>query len=461
MDELRTAFDPEQFRRHGHKLVDHLADYLNGVLEGKGPVHPWIEPEKRLANWPKIETPAPNLSQIFSDLIEQSQHLHHPSYVGHQMAVPLPLTALADLATSVLNNSSAIYEMGPSGVLIEKRCLEWMAKTLGYSPEADGVFTSGGTLGNLTALLAARQKKGGGNCFLVSDQAHYSIDRAVKIMGWGEEGLEKVPVDEKFKMRVEALEPTLRKARDAGKRVIGISANACSTSTGSFDPLPEIAAFAKKQGLWFHADGAHGAATCLSEKYRSLVKGIEQADSVVWDAHKMLMVPALTTAVLFKDGTDSFETFSQEASYLFQKSAREEWYNPCHRTLECTKRDFAFRLYLVLRAYGQGLFADYVTRQYDLARAFARKLEDTDDFEIAIKPESNIVCFRYTAMKSADLDSFHTQVRKKIIASGKTYLVQAQLPKGVYLRTTIMNPFTTEEVLENVIQEVRAEFEKL
>jgi len=471
MDELRAAFDPEAFRREGHALVDQLAGYLTKTLDGKGPVHPWLEPEDRLKLWPDPSVRTSTPLQVIQELLEQSQHIHHPGFVGHQMAPPLPLAALADLASSVLNNSSAIYEMGPAGVLIEKRVVDWMNRSLGYGPDSDGFFTSGGTLGNLTALLAARQAKGGEDpwtegtrepfCFLVSEHAHYSIDRAVKIAGWGEAGVIKIPVDDQFRLSLDALKPAYEKAKSEGKRVIGISASACSTATGSFDPLEGIADFAEARGLWFHVDGAHGASTILSKKYRGLLKGIDRADSIVWDPHKMMMTPALTTAVLFKRGDDSYRTFAQKASYLFQKGAKEEWFNPSQRTLECTKRDFSFRLYLVLRTYGAELFGDYVTRQFDLARSFAAKLRTTKDFEVPVDPQANIVCFRYVGKKNADLDVLHTQVRRKIIEAGKFYLVQTKLPTGVHLRTTLMNPFTTESQLDELVEAIRAEFTRV
>lgn len=471
MDELRSAFNPETFRQQGHALVDALAGYLSGALRGEGPALPWKEPEERLKEWPSPEVRAADPAALFATLLAQSQHVHHPGSFGHQVAPPLPLTALADLAVSILNNSLAVYEMGPASILVEKKVIEWMGRRLGYGPASNGVFTSGGTLGNLSALLAARQAKGGKDCwnegtrepfcFLASNYSHYSIDRAAKIAGWGGGGIELVDVDEQFRMRVEALGPALEKARAAGKKVLGICASACTTATGAFDPIDAIADFAEANGLWLHVDGAHGASATLSEKYRHLVRGISRADSVVWDPHKMMMTPSLTTAVLFKNGDDSYRTFAQQASYLFQKGAREEWFNPSHRTLECTKRDFAFRLYVVLRVYGEKLFADYLDRQFDLARDLARKINDTDDFALAAEPQANIVCFRYVGKKIADPDALHTQVRRKIVARGKFYLVQTKLPNGVHLRVTLMNPFTTVEHVSELLEEIRSEFARV
>ncbi len=140
-------------------------------------------------------------------------------------------------------------------------------------------------------------------------------------MGWGAEGLIPVPVDERFKMRADALDGALRQAHASGRKVIAVSASSCSTATGAFDPLEPIADFCRQHGLWLHVDGAHGASASLTPKYRSLLAGIERADSVVWDAHKMLLMPALLTAVVFRNGSPSFHAFAQHASYLFAGAA--------------------------------------------------------------------------------------------------------------------------------------------
>lgn len=463
---LEKAYDPEAFRKLGHALVDRLADYYQAVLKGEVPLHPWMDPEARDLFWKDSLDQAPaDPLPVLEQYIAQSQHVHHPGYVGHQMGVPPPLTALADLATSALNNSAAIYEMGPSGTMIERAVTRWMAGLVGYGPESDGIFTSGGTLGNLTALLAARQSRAGGDpwaegtreklCFLVSGQAHYSVDRAARIMGWGEQGIEKVDVDGEFRLRPDRLQTALDSARKKGRKVIGVVASCCSTSTGSYDPIPPIADFCMLHDLWLHVDGAHGAAAAVTEKYRSLVEGIERADSIVWDAHKMLLSPALTTVVLFKRREDSIATFPTQASYIFQKSAGEEWYNLCHRTLECTKRDFTFRLYLLLKTYGPEIFSEYVTRQYDLARSFATVLRGEKDFELLLEPQSNIVCFRHLKGEGKERDQHQARVRQELLKGGKFYCVQTTMPTGIFLRTTLMNPFTSEDKLRGLLEEIR------
>ncbi|PTL83028.1 aminotransferase class V-fold PLP-dependent enzyme [Vitiosangium sp. GDMCC 1.1324] len=468
---LAAAYDPEHFRQLGHRLVDQLADHLARTTRREGPVLPWAPPSTHLEHFPADfpEQPSGDLSELLARVLDASHHLHHPRYVGHQVSAPLPMAALCDLVSSLLNNGMAVYEMGPVSTAMEHNVLRWMAGVLGLPEGSGGVLTSGGSAGNLTALLAARQAKAGYDAWsggptagppltvLVPESAHYCIARSTKVMGWGAEGVTPVPVDARYRLRPEALEDALASARRAGRRPIAVVASAGSTATGAFDPLEAVADFCEKHGLWLHVDGAHGASTALSPRYRHQVKGIERADSVVWDAHKMMMMPALITAVLFRDGTRSFEAFAQEASYLFTGQDTRRWSDVALRTLECTKEMMALKLYTCLRVLGTKLFADYITDTFDLTRRFADRLQSSGDFELAVPPDCNIVCFRHTprGVPASELDALQVRLRESLITSGDFYLVQTTLGGRVWLRTTLINPLTTDADLDALLEALR------
>jgi L-2,4-diaminobutyrate decarboxylase len=470
-DRIATAYDAERFRRQGHQLVDQLADYLASTSRGDAlPVLPWAPPEENLARFPASfpEEPSGELAPFMARVLGNSNHLHHPRYVGHQVSAPLPLAVLCDFVSSLLNNGMAVYEMGPASTAMEHNVLRWMAGQLGLPESAGGVLTSGGSAGNLTALLAARQAKAGFDAWnegasagppltvLVAETAHYCLARSTKVMGWGAGGLTPVPVDANFRLRPDALEGALAAATRAGRRPIAVVASAGSTSTGAFDPLDAVADFCQRHGLWFHVDGAHGASAALSPTFRHQLKGIERADSVVWDAHKMMMMPALITAVLFRDGSRSFEAFAQEASYLFGQDTRP-WNDIGLRTLECTKEMMALKLYTCLSLLGTRLFSDYVTATFELARRFAQRLQASGDFEVPVSPDCNILCFRHTprGVPASRLDALQSRLRQRLITQGDFYLVQTTLPTGVYLRTTLINPLTTDAELDALMEALR------
>ncbi|MBI3783163.1 MAG: pyridoxal-dependent decarboxylase [Deltaproteobacteria bacterium] len=470
MDDLRRAFDPEVFRSTGHVFVDQLADYLAAALRGTTPVLPAISPGEIVRVWGSEfpEQATGGLQSLLQRVIESSNHLHHPRYIGHQVTAPLPMAALCDLAAALLNNGMAVFDMGPAATAMERSVVGWMARQLGFGPAADGVLTSGGSVGNLTALLAARQAKAGFDVWsegahagpplavLASDQTHYCVQRAVQIMGWGAGGVVVVPSDAGYRMRTNALGDAFRRAQHAGRSVIGVVASAGSTATGAFDPLESIADFCRDNDLWLHVDGAHGASLVLSERHRGLLRGIERADSVVWDAHKMLLMPALVTGVLFRDGARSYQAFAQEATYLFAgEEPQERWFDIGARTLECTKKMLSFKIYAALQVYGTRLFGDYLARTIDLAQRFAARLREAPDFEIAVEPQCNILCFRHVPPGVADLDALQLQVRQRLLETEGFYLVQTRLRGKQFLRTTLINPFTSDADLEALMHEIR------
>jgi L-2,4-diaminobutyrate decarboxylase len=468
---IPSPFDPEDFRKEGHILVDHLSDYLGDALSGKEmPVLPWNDPDllAEKFSFGSADGEAEPLDDFIKRIIDNSIHIHHPRYIGHQVTCPLPVTALVQFCTTLLNNGAAIYEMGPVNMAMEKNVIKKFGALIGYNEGYDGIFTHGGTAGNLTAMLAARQVKTNYNIwedgvkendrpgYLISEQAHYSVGRNVKIMGLGEESIVKVPVDSNFRMRTDLLEEIKSSAEKKGIRIISVVASSCSTATGTYDDLEKIADFCEKYDLWLHVDGAHGMGVLFSEKYKCLVKGIDRADSVVIDFHKMLLVPALNSLVMFRNGEKSYETFAQKASYLFQKSQKNLWYNSAIRTIECTKSALGIIAYTALKYYGNSYYKQYIDSRYDLAKTFSGMVKADGNFELAVEPQSNIVCFRYApeGYDEKTINKTNTAIRDKIIKEGSFYIVQAELDGKIWIRLTIINPVTSLDDLKELATKI-------
>ena len=468
---IPSPFDPEKFRKDGHILVDQLADYLDDALSGKVmPVLPWKDPDKLAEDFSFDSAGGEDepLDAFIKRILDKSIHIHHPHYIGHQVTSPLPATVLVQFCTTLLNNGAAIYEMGPVNMAMEKNVIKKFGSLIGFKPGFDGIFTHGGTAGNLTAMLAARQSKTDYNIwedgvkekdrpgYLISEQSHYSVSRNANIMGLGDASIIKVPVDYHFKMRTELLEKAKSDAEAKGIHVISVVASSCSTATGSYDNLEAVADFCEKWNLWMHVDGAHGLGVLFSDKYRDRIKGIERADSIVIDFHKMLLVPALNTLVMFKNGEKSFETFAQKASYLFQKSQKNVWYNSAIRTIECTKSAMGIIAYAAMKYYGRNYYKEYIESRYDLTAEFSQMVKSTANLQLATEPESNIVCFRFATEKCSDLtlNKINSEIRDRIIKEGSFYIVQTELEGDLWLRLTIINPITTISDLKDLLKRV-------
>lgn len=292
---------------------------------------------------------------------------------------------------------------------------------------------------------------------VVHSDAHYSVARSVGILGLGTDNLVRAPLDDKRRMDPKQLASLIRK----GHTVIAVASSACATPIGAFDPIAEIAEVCQTHQVWLHVDAAHGGSACFSQKYRHLVKGLDQADSVVWDAHKMMFVPALCAFVFYRNAEHRFTAFQQNAPYLFDPCAPGiAEYDSGLKTVECTKRGATMGLWGTWSLFGPGLFEDLVDVTFDLGRTFYEKLLSAPDFEPLHKPQCNIVAFRHIPQSmqhasSQELGDFQLELRRRIIESGEFYLVPTQFNGFGALRVTLINPLTTPDHLDDLMDTLR------
>lgn len=411
--------------------------------------------------------------------LKHTNHLNHPHYLGHQVAVPQDLSGIPELIHGTINNPSSLYEMGPAGGTLEGFMINWMLDKVGWLQGRDyydfkflpgkssGFLTHGGSLANLSALAAARAhaapetwKQGNPNNLVVmgAATAHYSVARALSLLGLGSDAFYPIPVNRNEVMDPSYLEEAYQNIQASGKQVMCVVANACATSTGLFDPIDRIGDFCQKHQLWFHVDGAHGAAALIAPKSKKYLKGIEKADSIIWDAHKMMRVPALCTAVLYKDFSHQAGAFQQKGSYVFHDD-EVVGMDSMPYTVECTKSALGTKLFWTFALEGEAALANYVDHTFALAQEFYTLLQEETFFEIPYFPESNILCFRYT--KDHSSDEFQKQLRYKIINNHNYYLTSCMMNGKRHLRVVLMNPQTRMGHLRGLIEEIRTTSEEL
>jgi len=496
---IDVAYDPKLTRECGMILVDVLADHLQRVQAGETSVQNWRDPEENIAKAAELLGLDPILNRndvatCFHDLIrvslERGQNLNHPRCVGHQVPAPLPLVGLFDAITTMTNQVQGVYEMGPWGIAAERAVIDQVGQQIGYADgEFGGLVTSGGSLGNLTAMLAARNEvcpriweSGGGTgprgqtsdgdtgqsststdrspVFIVQDDAHYCIDRAAGVMGIGTSQVIRVPLDDCRRMDVAALGQVLARMQVEQVPVIAVVAVACTTAVGAFDPLDPIADLCSEYGVWLHVDAAHGGAACFSRTHRHLVKGLHRADSVVLDAHKMMFVPAVCALVFYKNRKHRFRAFEQSAPYLFDPSAPDmSEYDNGMVTFECTKRSAALGLWGTFAIFGTQLFEELVDQVFAMAKYLAGLITESDEFALFLQPTANIVVFRYLPQGSESasdqqLSQLQLRLRREMLESGFAYLTQTCLDGQIYLRCTIMNPLTDRSHLDQIVSEL-------
>ncbi|MCG6860887.1 MAG: diaminobutyrate decarboxylase [Chromatiaceae bacterium] len=414
------------------------------------------------------------LRRFMDRYLETIINLHQPGYMGHQVAVPHQAAGFGALIDGLTNNPMAIYEMGPGAAAIEYFVVNWMLEKIGWTPSplepgrqtggryGGGVLTHGGSLANLTALITARTairpdawRTGhqGGNqnelAVMAPGNNHYSIERAVGILGLGTGNIYAIPTDARGAMDPRALPHTLARIRSDGKTPLALIANACSTAVGVYDRLRPIGEFCRDQDIWFHVDSAHGAAALLTPDYRHLMDGVELASSVTWDAHKMMRTSSVCAALLVRDHRHIDKAFDQEASYLFHDK-EQPGFDFLHRAVECTKSGMGLRFFLVLATLGEEGLGHYVERQYRLAAQAYDYLKGLDGVEVPVAPESNILCFRAPGSDARQLD-----LRNRILAKGDFYITSTLFANKRYLRLVFMNPETDLDDVKRLMEQIR------
>jgi L-2,4-diaminobutyrate decarboxylase len=393
------------------------------------------------------------------DVLAHSTRLHHPAQIAHQISTPDVPVAIADLLHGAVNQPMSLYEMGPAPHAMERVVVEWMVEKVGWPDGAGGVLTHGGSLANLTALLAARAAAApeawtdgvdGTLAVLAPRSTHYSIRRSVAMLGLGEQAMVDLQVDELERVVLDALPDAVERARAAGRRPMALVAAAPATSTGLHDDLAGVGEFCREHGIWFHVDAAHGGPALLSPGHRELLRGIELADSVVWDAHKMMRTTALAAAVLLREDWRLEAAFRQKASYLFYDDEQERP-SLLERQVECTKAPLGMRIFMNLAFRGEAEMGRHVGEQYDKTRRFWELIEARPGFECLCRPESNILCFRY----GRDPDE-QVRIRDKLLESGGFHLSSTEVSGERWLRMSVMAPATSEATIERLLDAIEA-----
>jgi L-2,4-diaminobutyrate decarboxylase len=484
-ERIRLAYDPALLQTACERLARELSRHLASAQGSEGRVLNWAPPLENIARATHLAESTldsndptelvARFEKLVREMLSRGHNLHDPRYVGHQVPAPIPLAGLFDAVGSVTNQVMAVYEMGPWSTAVEQAMVRILAGYLGWQHgEYAGVVTHGASLANLNALLVARNVALEGSwdqglsdrsspqpVIVVQSDAHYSLSRAAGILGLGTNQVIKAGLDHRRRMNPSELNSTLASLRSAGHPIVAVVACACSTPIGAFDPLNEIADVCEHHHVWLHVDAAHGASALLSDRHRHLVAGLERADSLVWDAHKMLFVPALCAFLYFKQHRHSYQAFQQNAPYLFDPTAPDlSEFDLGLRTVECTKRSAAYGLWGAWSLFGPQLFADLIDVTFELGRVLFEKLQDASDFVPLHRPQCNILAFRHIPESlrnatAAELGDFQRLLRRRMIESGEFYLVATTLDGCDALRVTLINPLTTPEHLDQLLESLR------
>lgn len=452
----------EEIRKLGYRIVDLLVERA-ATLPGQ-PVTGWGDREQleALFREPPPEHPRDPqevLARLERDLLPWFMPIAHPRFFAF---VPGPgnlVGALADALASGLNPFLGTWFAGSGPAEIELVTLDWLRDLCGLPAEAGGLFVSGGSVANLTALHAARHvrlqgRDPGRATIYLSDQTHSSVERALSVLGFRPDQVRKLPADDGFRLALDLLEQEIAADRAAGKIPFCVVANAGTTNTGAVDPLPELADLCRREDLWLHADGAYGAAAVLCERGRRALEGLERVDSLSLDPHKWLFQPIEIGCVLLRDRRLLHDAFTIHPEYLQDVHRDREAVNFCDYGIQLTRGFRALKLWMSIQVFGMDAFRRAVDRGFDLAETAEAVLRESPHWEVTTPAQMGIVSFRYLppGRTEEELDEVQIGIVEGLRAEGFALATSTRLRGRTALRLCTINPRTTDEDVRATIE---------
>ena len=446
IERLRAAalpLEPDAGARRdlGAKALDHALAYLDQV-EIASTNRPWSEVfaqrlEPEFAD--QGRDPARVLEYVAECIDRPGFATTSPKFMAYIPGGGLFHSALGDLIAAAANKYSGFASASPGAVRIENACTKWLANVIGYPETAAGTLTSGGSIANLTAIVAAREARDpdGGGAVYTTRFAHYCIDKALHIAGRGRSPRRQIATDDQHRMSLEALDQALSQDVRDGIRPWLVVASGGTVDTGAIDPLPEIAELCRKYGTWMHVDGAYGGLFALCDEGRELLRGIDQADSVALDPHKTLFLPYGTGAALVREGRHLTEAFSATAHYISPLGESEVGPSPADLSPELTRHFRAMRLWLPLQIAGISAFRAAQSEKLALARYFHARLAEIDEFDPGPEPDLSVVAFRYVP-QDGDADDFTERLLKHLQEEGRVMMSGTRIDGTYYIRCAIL-----------------------
>jgi aromatic-L-amino-acid/L-tryptophan decarboxylase len=458
---------PDEFRRHGHQLVDWMADYFEQV--GALPVTPDVRPgdvSRQLPAAPPEEgEPFEAIWQDFQRVILPGMtHWNHPGWFAYFPGNNSPASVLAEMLTATMGAQCMSWATSPAATELEQVTLDWLRRSLGLPDEFVGVMQDTASTATLVALLSARERAttyrsgfqglgAAGELLTVyaSTEAHSSIEKGVKLSGIGLEQLRRIPIDAEYAMRPELLDAVIQDDRKSGCRPACVIATVGTTSSTAVDPLPEIAEVCRRHDVWLHVDAAYAGPAAMVPELRPLFAGLEQADSLVLNPHKWMLVNFDCSAYYLRDREALLRTFQITPEYLrtaqdAQVANFRDW------GIQLGRRFRALKLWFVMRSYGLAGLRHLIRKHVALARELAGWIEEAPGFELMAPVRFGLVCFRFNpagpTVGSDDLNDLNRRLLARVNATRRVCLTHTVLNGRVALRVVIGQRMTERQHVE-------------
>ena len=398
------------------------------------------------------------IDDMIEDIYKNQAMMQHPRFFAFVPSPATPISWLADIMTYSYNPHAGSWLQSSSASCIEQEVIKWLCQQAGYPESAGGLFVSGGSMSNLTALITARNVKlsedeySKGIAYL-SEQTHSCVARGLRIMGLRTNQIKNIPTDSSYCMDIPCLEQEILKDRESGKKPFVVVATAGTTNTGSIDSLHEIADLCEKYDMWMHVDGAYGASILVSPKYRHKLDGISRADSITWDAHKWLFQTYGCSMVLMKHKHHLLDCFSTHPEYLKDAVIENDQTNYWDWGPELTRPARSLKLWFTIQTLGTEKLGQMVEHGIQLAEWVEEELRKHEDWEIITTAQLAIINFRYAPnnFTSDQINLFNEKISQKMMNDGFACILTTKLNGLTVLRICAIHPETTKDDIKKTI----------
>ncbi len=444
--------DAELMRRIGYRAVDAIADYMRDVREL--PVVDYSPPGQATLDWTtsvpeRPADPAAALERALDEVFGNAMRVMHPRFFAY---IPGPGNFVGSLADFLVSGFNVFAGTAPHNVPvfeIERTTIDWLGGQFGWDFPSSGLFVSGGSAANFTALAVARHVRLADSIedavVYCSSQTHSSVERALFLLGFAPQQLRQIDPDEDFRLSAAALTAAIEADRAAGKRPFCLVANGGTTNTGAVDPLGELAAVCEAGGLWFHIDAAYGGGAVLSREGKAAFAGAERADTIAIDPHKWMFQPFECACVLGRRQEWFHDTFRRLPEYMRDTDATGDAFNYRDMGLQVTRSFKAFKLWLSLQVYGAGAFRQAVEQGLALARYAEQRARAHPAWEVVTPATLGVLNCRWRADGSdRHVDKVNARMARQVSESGYAYITTTELRGRTVLRFCPIHPATTE-----------------
>lgn len=454
-----------------HRLVDEAMRRIVPHIESL-PTQPAMNVEGATAFARTLIEPLPQhgttygelLDFLFDEAIPRSFNAAGPGYLAYVPGGGLFHSAVADLIADAVNRYVGVCAPAPALVQLEANVVRWFCEIVGLPQGAGGVLTSGGSIANFIAIVTARKARLGDdfrNAMLYcSRHVHHSFQKAASLAGFPFANVREIEVDDTFRMRPESLRDAIGRDRESGLVPFLVAGSAGTTATGAVDPLPELARICREENVWFHVDGAYGAFFALTERGRRVLRGLEEADSMILDPHKTLFLPFGTGAVLIRDASNLRRAHSSSADYLPAMQMEDELVDFCEISPELSRDFRGLRVWLPLKMFGIGPFRDQLDEKLDLITIVADGLREIDGIEIIAEPQLTILAFRLVRA-GEDLDALNARLLDRINGRKRVMLTPTTVDGKFVIRVAIVAHRTHRDRIDMLLEDVRSAVESL